>query len=95
MRSAAATYAHRNLRFNVVAPGLTETDLTDKIIQNKAALDYSLNMHPLGRIGKPEDIARAVVFFLDPVNNWITGQVLNVDGGLSTLKTHVNPRSGN
>lgn len=95
MRSAAATYAHRNLRFNVVAPGLTETDLTDKIIQNKAALDYSLNMHPLGRIGKPEDIARAVVFFLDPVNNWITGQVLNVDGGLSTLKTHVNQRSGN
>lgn len=95
MRSAAATYAHRNLRFNVVAPGLTETDLTDKIIQSKAALDYSLNIHPLGRIGKPEDIARAVVFFLDPLNNWITGQVLHVDGGLSTLKTPINPKNGN
>ena len=95
MRSAAATYAHRNLRFNVIAPGLTETDLTDKITQNKAALDYSLNMHPLGRIGKPEDIALSVVFFLDPLNDWITGQVLNVDGGLSMLKTPTNPKNGN
>ena len=57
MRSAAATYARRNLRFNVVAPGLTVTYLTEKIIQNKAALNYSLNMHPLRRIGKPLDIA--------------------------------------
>lgn len=94
MHSAAATYAHRNLRFNVVAPGLTATNLTEKIIQNKAALDYSLNMHPLGRIGKPEDIARSVLFFLDPKNDWITGQVLNVDGGLSTLKTPIKPKGG-
>lgn len=86
MRSAAATYAHQNLRFNVVAPGLTETHLTEKIIQNKASLDYSLQMHPLGRIGQPEDIARAVLFFLDPKNSWITGQTLHVDGGLSMLK---------
>ena len=86
MRSAAATYAHRNLRFNVVAPGLTETHLTEKIINNKTSLDYSLQMHPLGRIGQPQDIARAVLFFLDPQNNWITGQTLQVDGGLSILK---------
>jgi 3-oxoacyl-[acyl-carrier protein] reductase len=86
MRSAAATYAHQNLRFNVVAPGLTETHLTEKIIQNKASLDYSLQMHPLGRIGQPQDIARAVLFFLDPKNSWVTGQTLHVDGGLSILK---------
>lgn len=89
MRSAAATYAHRNLRFNVVAPGLTETDLTEKIIQNKSSLDYSINMHPLGRIGQPEDIARAVSFFLDPKNSWVTGQTLHIDGGLSILKAPV------
>ena len=86
MRSAAATYAHQKLRFNVVAPGLTETHLTEKITHNKASLDYSLKMHPLGRIGQPQDIARAVLFFLDPKNNWITGQTLHVDGGLSILK---------
>ena len=87
MLSAAATYASKNLRVNVVAPGLVESDLTQKIISNPASLSYSLGMHPLGRIGKPLDIARAVVFLLDPENSWITGQVLNVDGGLGKLKT--------
>jgi NAD(P)-dependent dehydrogenase (short-subunit alcohol dehydrogenase family) len=42
-------------------------------------------MHALGRIGKPEDVARAILFLLDPANSWITGQVLAVDGGLSRL----------
>ena len=44
-------------------------------------------MHPLGRLGKPLDIANAVNFLLSPENNWITGQVLSVDGGLNSLKT--------
>ncbi len=86
MLSAAATYAPKNLRFNVVSPGLVETDLTQRITRNPASLSYSLGMHPLGRIGHPLDIARAVAFFLDPQNSWITGQVLNVDGGLGSLK---------
>jgi NAD(P)-dependent dehydrogenase (short-subunit alcohol dehydrogenase family) len=43
-------------------------------------------MHALGRLGKPEDIARAIVFLLDPANDWITGQVLAVDGGLSRVR---------
>jgi NAD(P)-dependent dehydrogenase (short-subunit alcohol dehydrogenase family) len=87
MLSAAATYAENNLRFNVVSPGLVDTDLTRRITNSTTALEYSLGMHPLGRVGKPMDIARAVLFFLDPLNTWITGQVLNVDGGLATLKT--------
>lgn len=45
-------------------------------------------MHALGRLGEPEDVARAVVFLLDPANHWITGQVLGVDGGLG----HVRPK---
>ena len=88
--SAAATYAESNLRFNVVSPGLTETSLTERITKNEAALAYSLAMHPLKRIGQPDDIARAVAFLLDPSNSWITGQVLNVDGGLSSLKTKLS-----
>ena len=43
-------------------------------------------MHALGRLGQPEDIARAIVFLLDPANSWITGQVLAVDGGLSRVR---------
>jgi NAD(P)-dependent dehydrogenase (short-subunit alcohol dehydrogenase family) len=43
-------------------------------------------MHPLGRLGQPADIARAIVFLLDPANSWITGQVLAVDGGLSRVR---------
>ncbi|MDI1352770.1 MAG: SDR family oxidoreductase, partial [bacterium] len=43
-------------------------------------------MHALGRIGSPEDVAHAIVFFLSPHNNWITGQVLAVDGGLSGIR---------
>jgi NAD(P)-dependent dehydrogenase (short-subunit alcohol dehydrogenase family) len=87
MLSAAATYAQDNLRFNVVSPGLVDTDMTKRITNTPAALEYSLSMHPLGRVGQSIDIARAVCFFLDPLNSWITGQVLNVDGGLANLKT--------
>ena len=50
----------------------------------------SIAMHPLGRLGQPQDIAQAIAFLLAPENNWITAQHLAVDGGLSTLK--IKPR---
>jgi NAD(P)-dependent dehydrogenase (short-subunit alcohol dehydrogenase family) len=84
--SAAATYASHGLRFNVVEPGLTMTGLTQGLWSNEVLKQASVGMHPLGRLGTPEDIARAIVFFLLPENNWITGQCLAVDGGLSTIK---------
>jgi NAD(P)-dependent dehydrogenase (short-subunit alcohol dehydrogenase family) len=84
--SAAATYAQVNLRFNVIAPGLVETPLTASLTSNATARAYSESMHALGRLGKPEDVARAIVFLLDPTNGWITGQVLAVDGGLSRVR---------
>jgi 3-oxoacyl-[acyl-carrier protein] reductase len=87
--SAAATYAGQNLRFNVVAPGLVETTLTKNITGNPTSLKFSEAMHALGHIGKPEDIARAVCFLLDTKNNWITGQVIAVDGGLSRIQPKV------
>jgi NAD(P)-dependent dehydrogenase (short-subunit alcohol dehydrogenase family) len=46
-------------------------------------------MHALGRIGEPADVAQAIVFFLNPHNNWITGQVLAVDGGLSSVRPKI------
>lgn len=84
--SAAATYAGSNLRFNAVAPGLTQTPLTAALTQNASARKMSESMHALGRLGTPDEVARAIVFLLDPANSWITGQVLAVDGGLSRVR---------
>jgi 3-oxoacyl-[acyl-carrier protein] reductase len=86
-RSAAATYASRNLRFNCIAPGMVRTKLTAPITQNEVALKGSVAMHALGRIGEPDEIGRTIAFFLSPEQSWITGQVLSVDGGLSRVRT--------
>jgi 3-oxoacyl-[acyl-carrier protein] reductase len=85
-RAAAATYAPSGLRFNAVAPGLVDTPLAARITQSESALRASVAMHPVGRIGQPDDIARAIAFLLDPAGSFITGQVLGVDGGLATMK---------
>jgi len=84
--SAAATYAARNIRVNCVAPGLVATPLTQRITQNETALRASQSMHALGRIGTPEDVARAIAWLADPAQSWVTGQVLGVDGGLATVR---------
>lgn len=84
--SAAATYAHRNLRFNAVAPGLVATSATEKITHNSTALAASIANHPLVRIGKPDEIANLITWLVDPNNSWITAQVIAVDGGLSSLR---------
>lgn len=75
---------------NCVAPGLVRSALTARITGSESALKASLAMHPLGRVGEPADVARALEFLLDPANDWITGQVLGVDGGLGMLKTRGN-----
>ena len=85
--SAAATYARQKIRFNAVAPGLTRTPLTQGLVASELAEKASVGMHPLGRLGTPDDVARAIAFLLDPAQDWITGQVLGVDGGLASLKT--------
>lgn len=87
--SAAATYASKRIRFNAVAPGLTRTPLTTRLTANEVSERASRAMHPLGRLGETADVARAMSWFLDPANNWVTGQVLAVDGGLSSLRAPV------
>jgi len=85
--SAAATYAPRNLRFNAIAPGLVRSGMTERITGNETALSASAALHALGRIGEPDEVARWVVWLLDPDNSWVTGQVFGVDGGLSTVRS--------
>ncbi len=85
-RASAASYASKRIRVNCVAPGLVRTPMTHRLTENESALKTSEAMHPLGRIGAPDDIASAIVWLLSPEQNWLTGQVLSVDGGLSTIR---------
>jgi NAD(P)-dependent dehydrogenase (short-subunit alcohol dehydrogenase family) len=85
-RSAAATYARQKVRVNCVAPGLTRTPLTTTLTANPASLAASTSMHALGRIAEADDVAAAIAWLLEPANNFITGQVIAVDGGLGSLQ---------
>ncbi len=85
-RSAAATYAARGLRFNVVSPGLIQTPLTERLTANEKQAEAIRKMHPIHRLGEPGDIAAAVMWLLDPDTSWVTGQTISVDGGLSTVR---------
>lgn len=85
-RSAAATYASKNIRFNAVAPGLVKTPLAERITSNPSSLQASNQLHPLGRIGEPAEVARLIAWLLDPANSWITGQVIGIDGGLASIR---------
>lgn len=85
-RSAAATYASWGVRVNVVAPGLVQTPLADRITSNEAARKASEAMHALGRLGEADDIASMIAWLLDPHQAWVTGQEFGVDGGLATLR---------
>ncbi len=91
VRSAAATYAFRNVRVNAVAPGLVRTAMTERIWNQPKAAEMSKSLHPLGRFGETAELARVVCFLLSPEQSWITGQVLGVDGGLGKLKTLPKP----
>ena len=85
-KSAAKTYARKNLRFNCVAPGLVDTPLSSRITSNPIALKSSQKMHALGRIGKPSHVSNMIKFLIKSENDWITGQNFVVDGGLSSTK---------
>jgi 3-oxoacyl-[acyl-carrier protein] reductase len=81
-RSAAATYAAKNIRINVVSPGLVRTEMTKRIWESPASAAASVQLHALGRLGEPEQVASLVSWLVDPENDWITGQVIGIDGGL-------------
>ena len=86
MRSAAASYARRRIRVNAVAPGLVQTRLSAPIWSNPKQLIASQALHAVGRIGQPQDVASIITWLLAPDNDWVTGQVFGIDGGLSTLR---------
>lgn len=80
-KSAAKEFAPRGITVNAIAPGFIETDMTDAL-PDKIKTDL-IERIPIGKIGKPEDIANAVMFFVSDEAGYITGQVICVDGGMA------------
>ncbi|MFO7721444.1 MAG: SDR family oxidoreductase [Gillisia sp.] len=83
-KALAAEFAP-SFRVNVIAPSLTNTPLAEKLLSNEEKKKKMDERHPLKRVGEAQDIANLVVFLLSEKSSWMTGQVLGMDGGLSTL----------
>jgi NAD(P)-dependent dehydrogenase (short-subunit alcohol dehydrogenase family) len=84
-KALAAEYAPK-IRVNCIAPSLTDTPLAAPLLNSEQKRDANSERHPLRRIGTAEDIAHMVEFLLSSKASWITGQIIHVDGGMSTLK---------
>lgn len=84
-RSLAAEFAPK-IRVNAIAPSLTDTPLAKSLLSTDQKRQMADNRHPLQRVGQPEDIANAAVYLLEHQSAWVTGQILHIDGGMSSLK---------
>ena len=86
-KSLAAEYAPK-MRVNVIAPSIVDTPLANRFLNNETKIQKSAEKHPLNRVGNKDDIAEMISFLLSDKSSWMTGQILSVDGGLSTLITN-------
>lgn len=82
----AAEFSTQNIRVNAIAPSLTDTPLAGSLLSTDDKREASNKRHPLGRYGQPDDIASATKFLLSDESSWMTGQIVSVDGGMSTIK---------
>lgn len=84
-RALAAELAPR-IRVNAIAPSITHTPLASKLLGSDEKIETAAKRHPLKRIGQPGDIADAATFLLSSKSSWISGQIIHVDGGISSIK---------
>jgi NAD(P)-dependent dehydrogenase (short-subunit alcohol dehydrogenase family) len=83
--SLAAELAPK-IRVNAIAPSLTRTPLAAKLLANSAMADSIAQLHPLPRLGEPQELAALATFLLSSEADWVTGQIIGVDGGRSSLR---------
>ncbi len=81
-----ATELAPKVRVNAIAPSLTKTPLAHALTGSEQMVTAIAAMHALGRLGEPEDIANLAAFLISPQSNWMTGQIIGVDGGRSSLR---------
>ena len=84
-KAMAIDLSSRGVRVNCVNPGMVDTNIFAKGDITKEQLEEDVKNYPLGRYGKPEDIAYAVIYLLSDASNWVTGTNLKIDGGLTLL----------
>lgn len=85
MRTLAAEWAPK-IRVNAIAPSLTRTPLASVMTANEDTAQAIAGMHPLQRLGEPDEVAALAAFLISDQAGWITGQVIGIDGGRSTLR---------
>ena len=83
MRNAADEYGEVQVRFNAVRPGFISTEVMENLPRDSAIFNSYVENTPMGDVGEPEDVADLVRFLIGPESRWITGQIINVDGGHS------------
>lgn len=84
-RSLAAEFAPK-IRVNSIAPSIVKTNLSEKFLNSDLKLEKSGQRHPLGRIGKVEEISKLAAYLLSDNSSWITGQVIKIDGGIGSIR---------
>ena len=89
IRSCSATYGHKGYRFNCIAPALIETKLSSKFVSNDKAKEMVSNMNVLRRLGQPEDISKCLSWLLSDSSDFVTGQTINIDGGMNNINTRI------
>ncbi len=84
-RAMALDHAPEKIRVNCICPGMVETEMVAPFIVDESARNQRVAMHPLGRLGQPEDISGAAVFLASDESSWITGAAFPVDGGYTAI----------